>query len=136
MLPYQITSPIKDRLSLRALKYVYSKVTYRLSMSESHHFTVKQVGKRSKSCYHYQITVPTKDRLCAPIYVYSKETNHLSMSESHHFTVYQGANNVTIIRSLHLPRIDYRYMQYVHSKATYKLSMSKLHQFACSKWGK
>ena len=80
---------VKDRLSLRALKYVYSKATYRLSVSESHHLTVQQVGKRSKSCYHYQITVPVKDRLCALQYILSKATYKLSMSESHHFTVYQ-----------------------------------------------
>ena len=30
---------------------------------QQHHFTVQQVGKRSKSCYHYQITSPVKDRL-------------------------------------------------------------------------
>ena len=109
---YQITSPVKDRLSLRALKYVYSKVTYRLSMSESHHFTVQQVGKRSKSCYNYQITSPFKNRLSirALKHVYSKATYGLSMSESQHFTVQQvgkGANHVNIIRSLYPSRIDY-----------------------------
>ena len=47
---YQITSLVKDRLSLRAVKYVYSKATYLLKMSQSHQFTVQQVGKRSNSC--------------------------------------------------------------------------------------
>ena len=37
---YQIASLIKDRPSLRALKYIYSKATYLLSTSKSCQFTV------------------------------------------------------------------------------------------------
>ena len=43
-------------VSLCELKYLYSKTIYLLRMSQQHHFTVWQVGKRRKSCYHYQIT--------------------------------------------------------------------------------
>ena len=144
------------------------KATYRLSMSESHHFTVQKVGKTSKSCYHYQNTSPVKDRLSlrAIKYVHSKATYRLSMSESHHFTVQQGgkgANHVTIIRSLHcqgqlitaftqcVGNLHAEYeritpfhsvasgekeqimsplsLKHVYSKATYRLSMSESHHF-------
>ena len=111
---YQITSRVKDRLSLHALKYVYSKATYRLSMSESDHFTVWQVGKRSKSCYHYQITSPVNDRVSLHVlrYLYSKATYPLSMNHtsSQCSKWGKGANHGTIIRSLHSSRIDYHYM--------------------------
>ena len=84
MLPLSDYFIVKDSLSLHALN---ASATYSLSMSESHHFTVYQVGKRSKSCYHYQITSPVKDRLSLRALKHSKATYRLSTSESHHFTV-------------------------------------------------
>ena len=67
------------------------KATYQLSMSESHHFTLQQVGKRSKSII---IASLVKDNFielwqCTQIHLF-KATYQLSMSESHHFTVQQG----------------------------------------------
>jgi len=38
MLPLSDHSVVKHRPSLCALKYIYSKATYWLSISESHHF--------------------------------------------------------------------------------------------------
>ena len=58
-----LASLVKHRPSICALKYVNSKATYPLSMIESHNFTVQQLGKRSGSCYHYQITSLIKDRV-------------------------------------------------------------------------
>jgi len=40
MLPLSDHFTVKDRPSLRALNYIYSKVTYQLSVSESCQFTV------------------------------------------------------------------------------------------------
>ena len=102
---YQITILIKDKLSLHALKYMYSKATYVLSHTISQ---CSKWGKRTNSCYNDQITLLVKDRLCALKYVYSQQltdwvwVNHIIWRCS---KWEKGATHVTIIRSLHSSRI-------------------------------
>ena len=74
MLPIMIL--IKDRLC--ALKYVFSKATYRLSMGESHHFTVYQVEKRKKKSQKSRQNL----MLCYTVkYIHSEVTYHLNVTE-------------------------------------------------------
>jgi len=49
MLHYQISSLIKDGISQYALKYVYSKATYYLIMSQLHQFTCVASGEKEES---------------------------------------------------------------------------------------
>ena len=92
--------------------------------------------KRSKSCYHYWITVP--------VYVYSSTSIQEQLTDwvwvNH--TISQcckwgkGVNHVTIIRSLYPSRIDY-----VHSNTSYQRQLTSWvwtnHTISqSSKWGK
>ena len=57
MIPLSYNITRQGVFGLCALKYVNSKATYQLSMSESHHFTVQQVGKRNNhDTLSYNIT--------------------------------------------------------------------------------
>jgi len=116
---YQITPLVKDRLSLCALKYIYSKATYRLNDS----ITPFQCSKWGKGANYVTIIRSLHSLSIDHHYVHSNRLIQRQLTgwvQANH-TISQcskwgkGANHVTIIRSLHSSRVDYHY---VHSNTS------------------
>ena len=119
---------------------IWSKATYKLSMSESHHFTVYQVGKRRKN--HVTIIRSLYPSRIDYVHPYMPIQRKLTNWVWANHTISQcikwgkGANHVTIIRSLYPSRIGYvhPYMSIQRKLTSWVWANHTVSQ--CSKWGK